>query len=95
MGTKRLNSLQDLILDSAGRLQLAVEVTVGPMKRLVSQTDLILTDDGKLIVSIDPADLPQPEAWDPTTATGYDATKTQTFKNVNGTLTWVTDVVTP
>lgn len=83
------------MLDSAGRLQLSVEVSVGPMKRLVSQTDLILTDDGKLIVSIDPSDLPPGPAWNPTTVAGYDATKTQTFKNVNGTLTWVTDIVTP
>lgn len=28
----------------------------------------------------------------PTTYSGYDATKTQTLKNVNGTLTWVDDV---
>ena len=31
------------------------------------------------------------EALDPTKFTGYDATKTQTLKNVEGTLTWVTD----
>lgn len=28
---------------------------------------------------------------DPTDYTGYDATKTQTLKNVEGTLTWVDD----
>ena len=28
---------------------------------------------------------------DVTTLTGYDSTKTQTLKNVNGTLTWVDD----
>jgi len=28
---------------------------------------------------------------DPTAITGYDSTKTQTLKNVNGTLTWVTE----
>ena len=27
----------------------------------------------------------------PTTYSGYDATKTQTLKNINGTLTWVDD----
>lgn len=31
------------------------------------------------------------EALDPTEYTGYDATKTQTLKNVAGTLTWVDD----
>lgn len=31
------------------------------------------------------------EDLDPTEYTGYDATKTQTLKNVEGTLTWVTD----
>lgn len=31
------------------------------------------------------------EDLDPTDYTGYDATKTQTLKNVEGTLTWVTD----
>lgn len=31
------------------------------------------------------------EALDPTKYTGYDATKTQTLKNVAGTLTWVDD----
>lgn len=31
------------------------------------------------------------EALDPTEYTGYDATKTQTLKNVEGTLTWVDD----
>lgn len=31
------------------------------------------------------------EDLDPTGFTGYDATKTQTLKNVEGTLTWVTD----
>ena len=31
------------------------------------------------------------EALDPTEFTGYDATKTQTLKNVAGTLTWVDD----
>lgn len=28
---------------------------------------------------------------DPTEFTGYDDTKTQTLKNIEGTLTWVTD----
>ena len=31
------------------------------------------------------------EDLDPTEYTGYDATKTQTLKNVEGTLTWVDD----
>ena len=31
------------------------------------------------------------EDLDPTDYTGYDATKTQTLKNVSGTLTWVDD----
>ena len=31
------------------------------------------------------------ESLDPTEYTGYDATKTQTLKNVEGTLTWVDD----
>lgn len=31
------------------------------------------------------------EDLDPTEYVGYDATKTQTLKNVEGTLTWVTD----
>lgn len=31
------------------------------------------------------------EDLDPTEYTGYDSTKTQTLKNVEGTLTWVTD----
>ena len=31
------------------------------------------------------------EDLDPTEYTGYDATKTQTLKNVAGTLTWVDD----
>ena len=31
------------------------------------------------------------EDLDPTEYTGYDATKTQTLKNIEGTLTWVTD----
>lgn len=31
------------------------------------------------------------EDLDPTEFTGYDATKTQTLKNVEGTLTWVDD----
>lgn len=31
------------------------------------------------------------EDLDPTEFTGYDATKTQTLKNIEGTLTWVTD----
>lgn len=31
------------------------------------------------------------EALDPTEYSGYDATKTQTLKNVEGTLTWVDD----
>ena len=28
-----------------------------------------------------------------TTIAGYDATATQTLKNINGTLTWVTDTI--
>lgn len=31
------------------------------------------------------------EDLDPTDYTGYDATKTQVLKNVEGTLTWVTE----
>ena len=31
------------------------------------------------------------EDLDPTDYTGYDDTKTQTLKNIEGTLTWVTD----
>lgn len=31
------------------------------------------------------------EALDPTEYTGYDSAKTQTLKNVEGTLTWVDD----
>ena len=31
------------------------------------------------------------EDLDPTEYVGYDSTKTQTLKNVEGTLTWVTD----
>ena len=31
------------------------------------------------------------ESLDPTEYAGYDATKTQTLKNIEGTLTWVDD----
>lgn len=31
------------------------------------------------------------EALDPTSFTGFDDTKTQTLKNIEGTLTWVDD----
>ena len=43
----------------------------------------LLTDDIEEEVATKQADV--------TTLTGYDASKTQTLKNVNGTLTWVDD----
>ena len=48
-----------------------------------SQLDLIAEEVESINTAV--------EALDPTDYTGYDATKTQTLKNVAGTLTWVDD----
>ena len=47
------------------------------------QIDIVAAEVDELSETVD--DL------DPTDYTGYDATKTQTLKNIEGTLTWVTD----
>lgn len=47
------------------------------------QIDLVATEVDELTETVD--DL------DPTSFAGYDDTKTQTLKNIEGTLTWVTD----
>ena len=48
-----------------------------------SQLDLIADSVDTLTTTV--------ESLDPTEYSGYDATKTQTLKNVEGTLTWVDD----
>ena len=48
-----------------------------------SQIDIVASEVDELSSKVD--DL------DPTEYTGYDSTKTQTLKNVEGTLTWVDD----
>lgn len=47
------------------------------------QIDLVASEVDELTETV--SDL------DPTEYTGYDATKTQTLKNIEGTLTWVDD----
>lgn len=47
------------------------------------QIDMVATEVDELSETV--------EDLDPTSFAGYDATKTQTLKNVEGTLTWVDD----
>lgn len=47
------------------------------------QIDLVAAEVDELTETV--------EDLDPTSFAGYDATKTQTLKNIEGTLTWVTD----
>ena len=47
------------------------------------QIDIVATEVDDLTETV--------EDLDPTSYAGYDDTKTQTLKNIEGTLTWVTD----